>query len=83
MDNPEQDIDIQWQDLGLAQRNYKEEKKMKKLRDKFAMAALTGFLANPDHTRQSYYTREGLVCECFTIADAMLAERDKNQELKK
>lgn len=47
-------------------------------RDKFAMAALTGMLANETST-DGYYSSEGAAERAYKVADAMLAERAKSQ----
>lgn len=53
------------------------------LRDYFAAAALTGFmasLADPKHRDVLYSKNQGtahIVNACYVLADAMLAERDK------
>ena len=44
------------------------------LRDQFAMAALTGYLAYPS----SNATFEGFASDAYKQADAMLAQRDKH-----
>lgn len=44
------------------------------LRDQFAMAALTGQLANPNFDTEA--SGEDLGRSCYTIADAMLAARE-------
>lgn len=46
------------------------------IRDHFAMAALTGLLANPYKTRAN----EATSVYAYALADAMIAERNKNKE---
>ena len=45
----------------------------KDLRDEFAMAALTGYRADPDVVLRS----EAMATACYADADAMMAEREK------
>ena len=47
------------------------------LRDKFAMAALTGMPAN-ETSLDGYYSSEGAAERAYKLADAMLAERIKS-----
>ena len=42
------------------------------LRDQFAMAALTGYVANPNFDRE---TAKGLGLACYVVADAMMEAR--------
>lgn len=42
------------------------------LRDHFAMAAVTGFAANNDHTKSDYLAKRA-----YALADAMMEERKK------
>ena len=46
------------------------------LRDYFAAAALTGCLANPECNGSN----NQLVKDCYTVADCMLAARDRKGE---
>jgi len=47
------------------------------LRDWFAGMALIGHLSNPETMNHPSYTRDGLVTECYQMADAMLEARGK------
>ena len=47
------------------------------LRDRFAMAALTGLCADPNSGHDDRSTVEQMATWCYDIADAMLASRGK------
>ncbi len=51
---------------------YVERGKKERLRDEFAMAALTGMLANHDNEGDF----DDFAKDCYTFADAMLAARE-------
>jgi hypothetical protein len=46
------------------------------LRDRFAMAALTGLISNPHN---AYAQSEHLVMAAFMVADEMMVEREKRK----
>jgi len=52
--------------------------KAAELRDKFAMAALTGILANPE---DSHLKPDFIVPYCYEMADLMMAERTNRSEV--
>ena len=47
------------------------------LRDYFAAKAMQGHLSNPAVTENPAYDREGLVKDCYQMADAMIKERER------
>lgn len=61
------------QGAALWDANERAERNLRMLRDEFAMATLTGLLANP------YLTDvfAGFAAQAYTYADAMLKERGK------
>ena len=80
---PKQMEDWQWEEIRiqeeLKRREYqkqKEQRERAELRDRFAMAALTGMLANPNSDGTQYdYAKWA-----YEYADAMLKFREENSQ---
>lgn len=47
------------------------------IRDQFAKAAMQGHLANSKTTEHPSFCRQGFATECYHMADAMIAERER------
>ena len=64
--------------LKFSEHDYELDEKIArdKLRDQFAMAALTGFVSNPDYEK---YNPKHAASWAYSYADAMLVERVKNE----
>ena len=68
---PRTPANVEWSD---GSRNFFEDQDGMTLRDYFAGQALAGYMADAN---VSDHNRAALVKSCYELADAMLAERDK------